>query len=83
MILDGTEDVARVLVVGDASGMSAMPKGSVSTGFGGTASADGSGAPRHGYTAPALELSLIAAMLGLTATRQLNRRRRQRSRPSE
>ena len=68
VILDGAEDIARVLVVGDAIGMNAMPKGGVATGFGGTANT------RHDY-APALELSLLAAMLGLAAIRQLNRRR--------
>ena len=72
VILDGAEDNARVLVVGDATGMNAMPKGGVATGFGGTANT--SSEPRHDY-APALELSLLAAMLGLAATRQLKRRR--------
>ncbi|HEU5429641.1 MAG TPA: DUF4397 domain-containing protein [Actinocrinis sp.] len=67
VILDGTEDTARVLVVGDAIGMGTMPKGSVATGFGGTAVA------RHDY---ALEFSLLAAMLVLIATRELRRRRR-------
>lgn len=72
VILDGTEDTARVLVVGDAIGMSAMPKGGVSTGFGGTAAA-----PAHDYTPVAL--SLVAAMLGLGLTRQLRRRRLRRT----
>jgi len=66
VILDGTEDTARVLVVGDAIGMGTVPKGSVATGFGGTAAA------RHDY---ALEFSLLAVMLGLIVIRQLKRRR--------
>jgi hypothetical protein len=67
LILDGTEDVARVLVVGDATGMSAMPKGGVSTGFGGTARDNAGG---H-LLVPALSL---AALLVLVAIRQFNRR---------
>lgn len=66
VVLDGPEDVARVLVVNDASGMSAMPKGGVSTGFGGTAAkagADGSST----RTVAALWMILAAAGVGAVA----------------
>lgn len=80
VILDGTEDIARVLVVGDATGMSAMPKGGVSTGFGGTAAGKGkvSGASRPSYAAPVVVLSLMASLLGLNVRQFIRRRRRQR-----
>lgn len=82
VILDGTEDVARVLVVEDASGMSAMPKGGVSTGFGGTAAAgadSNSAVQKHGYGAPLAELLAVFSMLGLNATIRFRRRRQQRA----
>ena len=66
VILDGAEDVARVLVVNDASGMSAMPKGGVSTGFGGTAEKAGAGGS-GAQTVPALWVILAAAGVGAVA----------------
>ena len=72
VILDGTEDVARVLVVNDASGMSAMPKGGVSTGFGGTAKKAGAGGS-GAQTVPALWIVLAAA--GVAAVAFAARRR--------
>lgn len=66
VVLDGTEDVARVLVVNDASGMSAMPKGGVSTGFGGTAGKAGAGGSSAQAVA-ALWIVLAAAGAGAVA----------------
>lgn len=80
VVLDGSQDAARVLVVTDASGISAMPKGGVSTGFGGTAvkSTAGGGMAGHGYLAPAIGLSLSASLLVLTAVTRFRRRRARR-----
>lgn len=66
VILDGAEDTARVLVVGDATGMSAMPKGSVSTGFGGTAAKTGAGTS-GAQTVPFLWIILAATGVGAVA----------------
>ena len=66
VILDGAEENARVLVIGDATGMSAMPKGSVSTGFGGTAAKTGAGTS-GAQTVPLLWIVLAATGVGAAA----------------
>lgn len=80
VILDGAQaqDMARVLVVTDSSGISAMPKGGVSTGFGGTSrqaatsSSDTATMALWGLLAAAglVVLSLTARNLTLTAKRR-------------
>lgn len=81
VILDGTQGSVRVLVLTDAAGISALPKGGVNTGFGGTASTDGNGeVHRESYAAPLAEALLVLSVLGGTAIASIRRRRRRTAR---